>query len=171
MAIEWSLSDARPGGQVDIVRLTDQFARRTLPGAFDLSVSLEAAERKKSGYSDGTFEGQVYAEGPGFTALVDIIAGPMLGDDEQPMADGSIYGTVSARRTRTSTVLGFVVAVAWLSCAGGDLSGTGPRGYFGPGEVDNLLEVVKSPSDTTGAAAIERASQRILGATTTMTFS
>lgn len=171
MAIEWSISDARPVGQLEIIRLTDQFAKRALPGALDLSAALEAAERKTSAYSDGTFEDQVYAEGLRFTALVDIIAAPMLGDDEQPMADGSIYGTVSARRTRTSAVLGFLVAVAWLSCAGGDLSGTGPAGYFGPEKVDDLLEVVNSPSGLTGTAAIQHASQRILGTTTTMTFS
>jgi hypothetical protein len=40
MAIDWSISDARPVGQAEIIRLTNQVARRIPPCAFDLSVAL-----------------------------------------------------------------------------------------------------------------------------------
>jgi hypothetical protein len=103
------------------------------------------------------FSSLVHAVGPGFTATVDVTALPMLGGDEEPMGDGSIYGTVTAYRTHASMVLGVLTAVAWLFCAGGELSGTGLKRYFGSEEVDDLLEILRPASGITGRQAVAHA--------------
>lgn len=171
MAIEWYISEALPVGQLEIIQSATEISERLAPGIFDLALAMESARRKKHIGDEGLFSDQIYGEGADFTAIVEIMAVPMLGSDEQAMEDGSIFGTVSARRTRSSAVLGLVVAIAWLQCAGGELSGTGLNRFYSQYDTGQLFELFTPSSRASGSLAVRELSQSLLGANALIPYS
>jgi hypothetical protein len=170
MAIEWYISDAQPVSQLEIIRMAGRVAARLLPGGIDLSVSIRAAERGVPSEVSSIFHSQLYGEGPGFTTLVEIDS-QLSADDEGREADESaIFGAVSARRTLCSTVLGVSTAIAWLSVAGGELSGTGLKRYFKPVDVDELINSLRKSNNTSYEAAVMSTSHLLLGENAVLPF-
>jgi hypothetical protein len=162
VAIEWYISEALPVGQLEIIQSATEISERLAPGIFDLALAMESARRKKHIGDEGLFSDQIYGEGADFTAIVEIMAVPMLGSDEQAMEDGSIFGTVSARRTRSSAVLGLVVAIAWLQCL---------NRFYSQYDTGQLFELFTPSSRASGSLAVRELSQSLLGANALIPYS
>jgi hypothetical protein len=171
MAIEWYISEARPVSQLEILQAAGPISGRLLPGGIDLSLSRSTAERSANSLGAcGFFHGQVYGEGPGFTAVVEIDSQPSADSDGRGADPATSFGSVSARRTRCSTVLGIVIAIAWLSVSDGELSGTGLRKYFSPADVGDLTELFRAPVGASYEAAVMDLSKLLLGSSAVMLY-
>ena len=118
----------------------------------------------------GEFDWELPANTRTGPTVVMITAARTIDETGNEAPSELIFGSILARRSRISTVLGIIVAISWLDVAGGMLSGTGLVKHHERSEIGSIIGSLSPPLGIDFEGAVQYISQRLLGSGTQLPY-